>query len=433
VDSLDEKVRRWLVYQISYLRRDGRPAEAVALGVPLLERWRTELANGERDFLRLWLANHVANSYRMLAEDEKARVLDQETHRLQVATLGRNHLHTLRTARNLGADQRTAGHLQAALMEDTTTYRGFARELGHDDADTLTAAHNLAYSLFLSGDPKAGLERARKTFERRRETLGGTDRYTWETALSLGLFHAQLGEYAQAERILREAAAFYEQTGRGTDKALADRLFAVVRRLQDDYVFARRHHEDALAVYREAPSFGVDHVETMACVMSLAIDQHLLGVHGLAQELGRDVLARYERRFAVGGGHPFVHLCRANLSIFLRAGGDVDHARELSGAALAGLHDDAQVGPSHFLTLAVAVNHANNLIAVGDVQSAKQLDEQTYAAFDRFYSPAYPDTKIAAVNLADSRRRCTEPRPVPAHARSEQSQRRDIPIEIPLP
>jgi tetratricopeptide (TPR) repeat protein len=437
-DSLDEKVRRWLVYQTSYLRRTGRPAEALAVGVPLLARWRNELENGERDFLRLWLANHVANAYRALGEDEKAQALDQQTYRLQLATLGRHHLHTLRTARNLGADQRSAGRLQVALVEDTTTYRGFARELGDDDPDTLTAAHNLAYCLFLSGDPKAALERGRKTFERRLRTLGAADSYTWETALSLGLFHAQLGEYDQAEKILREAITFYEKEGRRTDQALADRLLAVVRRLRGDYVYARRHHEEALAVFRDVR--GVDHVETLACAMSLAIDQHLLGVHSAAMDIGRDVLARYERRFTgtAGREHPLVHLCRADLSIFLRAGGDVERARELSGAALAGLRDDEQVGPSHFLTLAVAVNHANNLVAAGDVKAALRLDEQTCAAFNRFYSAAYPDTAIVTANLADSRR-VDDSGPTAIHRRvhtethTETTGRRDIPIEIPLP
>jgi tetratricopeptide (TPR) repeat protein len=438
--SLDDTVRRWLVYQTYFLRRSRRWQEALDLGVPLLERWKRGSADGERDFLRLWLATHVANAYRALSLRAEAAALDEHTYRLQTSTLGPSHPHTLRTARNRGADLRESGRLQDALVEDQTTYRGFSQELGEDDRDTLIAAHNLAYCLFLSGDPKGALDRGRDTFERRRRVLGAKDPATWETALSLGLFYSQLGDLDQAENILRLATQFYEATERGTDQALADRLFAVVGRLRGDYVYARRHHEEALAVYRAAPHYGDDNIETMACAMSLAVDQHLLSAHEDAQALGRSVLARYERQFGGTGGrgHPFVHLCMANLSIFERID-DAGRARELSGAALASLRDDQQVGPTHFLTLAVAVNHANNLVAAGDAEAALRLDEQTYGDFDRYYSAAYPDTAIAAANLDDSRRRSADadrravPGTQPRQLQTDPPVRRDIPIEIPLP
>ncbi|MBL7494397.1 tetratricopeptide repeat protein [Frankia sp. AgB1.9] len=424
IDSDTRDARRWLVQQSSYLLRTGRPHEVLSLAQPLITKWP------ERDDLRLWLGHYVGNALRALSRTQEAAALGKQIYDLQVEVLGREHLDTLRTATTRASDMRQAGRLQQALEIDQKAYESFRTLLGDDDIMTLAAARNLAHSQFLAGDPQAAYHRARETWWQLRHVTGMKNPQTWSAALSLASRYNQLGLTDEAVPLLQGAVQYFSKTGDSLQLNFADRLLGIANRLQGELTFARSQHTQALARYVEDDRAGPDHPATMACEMSLAIDRHLLGQTSTGQTAGEVLLARYRSSFAGMNGetHPFVYLCQANVSVFVR-GRDPAEALRLSTAAYRGLSTNDQVGPSHHFTLAVAVCHANNLIADGQTAAAFAVDQASYSAFDRFYGQTYPDTLIAARNLADSQLRDARVEaPDDTHPARE-----DILTEIPLP
>jgi hypothetical protein len=83
--------------------------------------------------------------------------MDQDTLDRRRRVLGQDHPDTLRSARNLAADLRKLGEVQAARDLDQDTLDRYRRVLGQDHPDTRRTANDLALDLrTLSALSKAG-------------------------------------------------------------------------------------------------------------------------------------------------------------------------------------------------------------------------------------------------------------------------------------
>ncbi|WP_250283229.1 MULTISPECIES: FxSxx-COOH system tetratricopeptide repeat protein [unclassified Frankia] len=453
VSSLDDAVRRWLVHQTRYLLQSTTATKARDLGEGLLAYWAAAAPHRESDVLRLRLATHVSNAYRELSQFPEAIRLNNETHERQTAVFPSGHPHVWWTSGSLALDRRQTGKFRDAQRYDEEAFAGFRSQYGDDHLYTIIASYNLAHCLFFYGDVSAALKGALETFERARRVLGDERSQTWVSALSVGFLQRQMGELEDAKDRLQQARRFFnERSDKTRHLAYTDHLLATIFRLQGDYDTARKSDQDALDRYRTTSEYHPDRPEELTCELSLATDLSLLGEHDQAVALGRKVLAgygRYREKLAdqeeLAGQtkekHPFEYICMANLALYLRAKGraerarentgnaraSFDEARELSWKAMTGLRSDDQVGEEHFFTLTAAVGHANSLVAVGEIEDARDLDRQTHDAFLRYYTPRYPDTKLAGENYRDSSARLSK---APDSAGSD---RHEIPIEIPIP
>jgi hypothetical protein len=413
-ESAAPEVRRWVVAQVRHLYQVGDAGTwraTLASATTILDRWTAQL--GAADEFRLRLAGEVANLHRALGDAGSALALSDEVLAQRRRQLGLAHPRTLTAGRGRSGDLRGLGHFEEALAEDQTTWEGVREAYGSDHLQTLRASHNLALSFALAGQLRPALEREQDTFARRQRLYGIDDPFTWASAVSIGVYQRELGDYDGGWAMLKEALTRVGnlRPRHAVIELLAQTHLAATERLRGDPMSARERNTLARAEYES--QFGPDHPRTRACVLRLAADHHALGDHRAAVRAARTSLDGYLRQS--GPDHPFTQVCRANLSSYLR------HTRprealELARTALAGLTD--RLGDAHPWVLAAAINHANCLALVDDLAAAERLETRTLARCRELLEPGHPYLRAAAGNLAGTRQgRAGEPPGPPAPAR----------------
>lgn len=452
LDHDDPHVRHWVLNQVRYLYILGDDLawrEALEMSGRVRDRWTRRF--GPDDELRMQLVAQVANLHRALGDAEEALRLDEELLSRQRRALGTAHPRTLRTGRGRGADLRAMGRFSEALAEDQATWLGFREAFGDDHPETLMAANSLARSTFLTGDHRAALAYQRDVYERQVRLFGPDDPDSLWYATNLGSYLREVGDYHGSRQLLTDTLQRIRNRhpGRQRDWLRVTKSLAVTERRLRRPESAQEHSTRAERGYRQA--LGDDHVDTLACGLSLAADLDALGDAARAVRQAERCLAGLVR--SLGDDHPFTHLGRVNLGGFLvgaararggtaatgdafpgratggagradRAGPDrIGAAREMTGAGLAGLREE--LGEQHPWTLAAAINHACALAAAGEAEEALRLDEATAANCEEFLGADHRYTRVVTDNLREARRAAGE------GAASEPFSRRRIDIDVP--
>lgn len=372
LDSDDQAVRTWLVYQTFYLWKTGRWIEAVEIGGYCLARWRNSADIGPSDPTTLRIAGQVASVYRSSGRIAEAFELDEDTLSRQRRTLGLDHPNTLTTASGLGADKRALGWYRDAFAEDQSTVAGFRRNFGDEHPATMNAEHNLALSLFFNGDLRASLQLNWDVYEKRRRILGPDHPSTLWSQGRIAVCRREIGEYDEARRMLTNCSDGLASAEKyhSHNYLRTRRNLAVSLRLLGDGAIARSITDETLAEFRS--KYGPSDAGSLSCQLSLAADLHMLGDTEKARDLARECLEGYVRRY--GEDHPVTHACRTNLSVYLRALGDRRSGADIAREAHEAL--DQVLLSDHPHTLAAANNLANALAATAEEDEAREIYRQ---------------------------------------------------------
>jgi len=201
----------------------------------------------------------------------------------------------------------------------------------------------------------------------------------------LGVTHQYLGDYEQADRLLGEAVAMFDQLGdEGAYYANALNEYAMVCQEVGDYARAGRYFERARDLFVKI--HGAEHEDVVTLTANLAVNAHYLGDLDQAETLYGQVLDDLRARYGEN------HLDRAytfgNLAQVLVERGDYERAESLLNQSLAIKRE--LLGDSH---AAVGLDY-HNLGGVAYMRKAYDTAagylEQALAVYER----AYPDPHV---------------------------------------
>lgn len=411
----DLEVRRWLVNQVRYRRRDQCLEAAFSLAQQLEETWTARMSDrdDERLLLLLRLRVEMANIHTDAGRYPEANRVNaaalEELRRLQ----GLDGQFTLRSALGRGGELRALGRPQDAFAEDQSTRDILSSKSGPENHFTLMAGSNLGVSLAMLGLPNDSLEQHKEVHDLRVRVLGEHHPLTLGSSVHVGSRLREVGRYDDSLGRLQE---IYRQTVTNEDfgwthlvtaraacslastlrhiAALSPGLTPRIRQEKTDS--ARKldaRASDAYEVYG-----GPQHPEALVARVGLAADRRLLGrIHGPqgALALAEANLAAYREW---GEDHLFARICEVNLALCLRDGDD-DRAAEFSERGLRGLREVLYIDPHHPLILTAALCHANMLVFVGDSRAARELDEATHQGLLEKFGPRHPLTLTVAAHL----------------------------------
>jgi tetratricopeptide (TPR) repeat protein len=147
--------------------------------------------------------------------------------------------------------------------------------------------------------------------------------------------------------------------------------------------------------WRDDPTLGPDHEDTLVCGRLLAISLRWLGQTDRAREINEDTLARQQRVF--GETHEHSLVTANSLGADLRLAGELKAARELGEKTYTAqlrvfLEEDIN-------TLHAANNRAVDLRLQGHFRAATELDEKTLATRRRVLGEGHPLTLLSYMNL----------------------------------
>ena len=298
-------------------------------------------------------------------------------------------------------------------------------QLGSSHPNALQAQHILALWQHEQGD----LEAAEATLRQAIGQAAGTDEVISEIRLSLqaylGSILSQLGQYAQAERVLREIGSYRSHSvgDRHPDTLVTlsnlaetltylgqyDQAEALIRQVLEDgrrvwppghatlitiqsgladTLVAQTRYQEAEAHAREAyqaalSRWGENHRETLMPLNAWLVTLLHLEQWPQARQPAVQLLQLTQTHF--GSEHPFSHHAHdINASVLTGLG---EHELALDHAERAYLGALAQFGETHRTTLVVRNNHARTMEAAGRSDSAQQV----YQAVIDAWLEQYPE------------------------------------------
>lgn len=286
------------------------------------------------------------------------------------------------------------------------------------------------------GEIERAREQAARMLELCLDSFGDNDPLTSDAKRTLALVLMDLGEYAQAEQLIDEAAVVVATLGNPVEdaKVLSER--ARVALVSGEQAKAIELWEQGEAIM--TAQLGVDHPETLTLMNNrgkalkdigrLAESESLMRrVHetrsrvlgedhpltlvalnnlaGSVQKLGRDqesigmMREVFERRKRVLGMEHFsTILSMGNLGAALIANGELEEAEPLTRAALKGYRD--RFGDSHSHTLVLMGNLAYLLEDLGQIDEAAVLYQETIDVRRDAQGGLLPETWAPMNNLA---------------------------------
>jgi hypothetical protein len=391
-------VRRWLVEQIAFIRRNGQSADqekALGRAERLIARWE---GYGPDDPLRLRLVDQQAGLLLALGRDAQAFEIDQAVLANFRRSLGVGHPRSLHSTGGWAADLRHIGQFEEACFQQRIVAEQLKEALGEDHPRTLAEGNNLAVSLFLAGLHGDALALQRDQHERRARILGADDTWFQRSLRDLGIYLSACGHHTEALTHLEESRRLLGPRSSPNDK-LEDlrvaKALAVARRRAggqsaQELVYAG---ERLLADHRSR--LGPDHAYTLAAQLSYAVDLHLGGQAHEAVTTASDCRHRLVRRY--GGEHPFVGIARANTAVFLFAANQVGPAMRDAEEAIGEL--TAGVEEHHPWVLAATVNLARIEAADGNRTQAFSMLKNTRQICLTDLGAWHPITVAATANL----------------------------------
>ncbi|MFF8945989.1 FxSxx-COOH system tetratricopeptide repeat protein [Streptomyces sp. NPDC014864] len=250
--------------------------------------------------------------------------------------------------------------------------------------------------LCVSGQARAGRDLASTLHPTWVTTLGEDHPDTLGIAQYLGHATADLGEYAEACRIIEDTL---ERRRRVLGENHADTLqsasdlAATLGRL-GEYAEARRMGEDTLERRRRV--LGENHADTLQSATNLATTLGHLGEEEEARRMGEDTLERRCR--VLGENHPETLQSASNLSATLDRLGEYAEARRMGEGTLE--RRRRVLGENHPNTLQTAISLSATLGHLGEYAEARRMGEDTLERCRRVLGENHPDTLQSANNLA---------------------------------
>ncbi len=286
------------------------------------------------------------------------------------------------------------------------------------------------------GEIERAREQAQRMLDLCLDSFGHDDPLTSDAKRTLALVLMELGEYAQAERLIDEASVVVATLGNPIEdaKVLSERarIALVAGRQaqaidlweQSEAIMAEVHgadHPETLTVMnnlgkalkdigRLAESetlmrrvyetrsrvLGADHPLTLVAMNNLAGSVQKLGREAEAIAMMREVLERRTR--VLGEEHFSTVLSMGNLGAALIAQGELAEAEPLTRAALGGYRE--RFGDTHSNTLVLKGNLAYLLEDLGHIDEAAALYEETINARRDAQGGLLPETWAPLNNLA---------------------------------
>ncbi|MFY1654789.1 FxSxx-COOH system tetratricopeptide repeat protein [Solwaraspora sp. WMMB762] len=401
VAETDPKVRRWVVRQVRYMRRQETWDSAnVALKVidEALGHWSSAVPPTDR--IHMQLRGEQASLLRWMGRYRESLEIAQQLRLLQLHTIGQEHPNTATTLQGIAGDVRALGEFELAKSHEGVAYDILRKAYGEEHQQTLMVAHNLALSSYFDGDLYTAMVVEREVVNRRLRVFGTRDPFLWWAAANLATYQRELGDYQAATRTIDDARGWLgHPTGKiPTDSASALRIIrvlAVTQRRKNMVPQAKENHADALRGYQQLR--GTNHLDTLACKLALATDMHLLReTPARVVEFGQSCYRGYQRQ--LGPEHPLTGICLVNLALFLRGVGDLDESRRIGDHGLRIIRT-AVPAETHPWVLAATINQAGNLGHGGAVDAAMRLAGQAVELCEEDLPPGHPYPDIARANL----------------------------------
>jgi MinD-like ATPase involved in chromosome partitioning or flagellar assembly len=415
--SAEARVRQLLIERVRYIRQredlergqrraeeterawtimlSGQPDPEVPASL-LMVKGKPEKEAAEslqRQLLRMQF--NRANILRDLSQFQESRALDEAVLDGQTVLLGPEHLHTLQTRSSLAGDLRALGEYQAALEQDQQTYEAWRNGYGEEYRSTLSAAHNLALSYLLNGDFRRALTQDRINLGRRSSVHGPTHPRTFNSGASVARDLLEAGRYADAvsqiQTVWDQSRKTLGDEDRNTLTARA--LLGVALRCAGHPGTAEHHIIAARSGL--AAGFGENSSDTLACRMSLALNNLVIGRLEEARTGAEQVLQVYDRR--LGRVHPHTLICGLNIATALCLEEDYQAAETQARSAAEGLR--GRLSPSHPYTLAAQMVLASIHALRNDLPAARELEEMVVAERAEVLGPNHPDTLRCQANL----------------------------------
>ena len=378
-----------------YLIRSGQLRAASELTTALLQAWRGDLGEDDRDVLTA--AQYLGQVTMELGRYDESRKIIEDTLGRRRRILGDDHLETLRSANDLAIVLHYLGKYDEGLRLDEDTFSRRRRILGEDHPETLRSAHNVigAWSSLERFDEAR--QASEDAFHRVRRSRGVDHPDTFHFAHSLAVVLHGLGEFEEAQRLDEETFARRRRV-LGEDHPETLRSAASCAsglRGVGELDEARRMGEDVLAGRRRV--LGEDHPDTVDSALSLAITLREMGELDEARRMGEDVLAR--RRRVLGEDHPDFFVAAANLGVTLYRLGALAEAREIEEDTLA--RRRRILGEDHVDTLRSAYYLSRTLSRLRKHPTAVRLLRDTRTRSRRSLKPDHPLTEQITRALAD--------------------------------
>ncbi|GGQ01906.1 ATP-binding protein [Streptomyces pseudogriseolus] len=289
-----------------------------------------------------------------------------------------------------------SGQTRTARDLTAVAYTAWATGLGQDHPDTLTAAQFLGHATADLGEYAEARRIIEDTLARRRRTLGDDHPGTLQSANDLASALHNLGEDAEARRMDEDTLARRRRTlgDDHPDTLQSAHNLAITLHNLGEHAEARRIIEDTLA--RRRRTLGDDHPDSLNTAHNLAATLHDLGEYAEARRIKEDTLAR--RRRALGDDHPDTLNSAYSLAATLHNLGEYAEARRMDEDTLA--RRRRALGDDHPDTLNSAYSLAATLHNLGEYAEARRMDEDTLVRRRRILGDDHPDTLHSANSLA---------------------------------
>jgi non-specific serine/threonine protein kinase/serine/threonine-protein kinase len=267
--------------------------------------------------------------------------------------------------------------------------------LGPEDTLTLNTLSMITSTQAQGGDPGGAIASGFELVDA-RERVHGKEHPEYVAALSnLANMHADIGEYATSERLLREALEIDRRILASDDGDLAFTINNLATVLVDQGKFADAVplHEESLEIRRRA--FGTPSVEVAIASGNYALALGGAGRHAEAETAARDAVDMSGVVF--GADHPRTAVARMRLAEVLIATDRPAEAEPLLRDAIAAL---TAVGERYAATGAARARLGEALLALGrDAEGIRELEEG-WAILMETMSPGTPATRRIAARAA---------------------------------
>jgi eukaryotic-like serine/threonine-protein kinase len=192
------------------LMQMGRPAEAIPLLETTLAKQQATLGPEHSETLRTW--NSLAMAYHHAGQLDKALPLLEQTLAQAKKTLGPEHQDTVAFMNNLAVSYQKAGHLDQALPLLEQTLAQAKKTLGPEHRDTLYTLNSLVRGYRAAGQKDKAFALLDGFLAEERQRLRPDDPRRAAVLQMVGYGLLRHGEFAAAEKVLRENCQVCEQT-----------------------------------------------------------------------------------------------------------------------------------------------------------------------------------------------------------------------------
>ena len=199
----------------------GRQDELVKLREQMLQLSQAKLGAEHPDTLRAM--NNLATSYNAAGRREKALQLREQALRLMQAKLGPDHHDTLRAMANLADSYRAQGKLAEAREKFEQLLTTQQRVSGRAHPDTINTENNLAWLLATCANPN--VRNGQRALQLAEEATAATSRTNAGILDTLAAAYAEVGDFAKAVAVQREAIALFRDETTNKDYESRLRLY----------------------------------------------------------------------------------------------------------------------------------------------------------------------------------------------------------------